>query len=244
MRILAIFTALTAIAAYAVTPDTQWWDINPTNTIAQVAEGAGLATKAFVSNEVAHAEASSLTNGWRYAMFILPMNDVDSSPVWTEFEMKATTNNFDNGNIVMHAMSSFSDLTAANGHALTDQYQADAVRIYVQNIPSYAFQVTNSVDNRAYHRIASTLDMPPEWRVREYAVIVDPAMLHYVPPAPDGSSWCDRENRDLVWIYFRAGSYDAETDQDGKTLFHPVSPVRWFKELPEWADKEPLRPVQ
>lgn len=243
MRCLSILAVAIATTAHAVTPDTQWWYINPTNTIAQVAEGAGLATKTFVTNEVAHAAAASITNGWRYAMFILPMSRQNDHQWWTQFEMKASTNNFAGGDIVMHAMSSYADLVAANGNAITSQYQSDAVRIYLQNLPSSVFDVSG-LDDRAYHRIASTVEIPGSWCVNEYIVIVDPAMLHYAPPAADGSTWCDRENSNLVWIYFRASDYETEKDEDMRIKYHPISPVCWFKELPQWASQAPLQPIQ
>ncbi len=47
-----------ALAAYALTPATQWGDVPPTNTLAEVAAGAGLATTTSVANAIA-TEAST-----------------------------------------------------------------------------------------------------------------------------------------------------------------------------------------
>lgn len=47
-----------ALAAYALSPATQWGDVPPTNTLAEVAAGAGLATTTSVANAIA-TEAST-----------------------------------------------------------------------------------------------------------------------------------------------------------------------------------------
>lgn len=49
--------------------------------------------------------------------------------------------------------------------------------------------------------------------------------------------WLKSTNDELVWTYIRATADGAkETDKDNRPLWHPIAPVKWFKQLPKWAD--------
>ena len=54
-------------------------------------------------------------------------------------------------------------------------------------------------------------------------------------PRRTNYDWLSEENAEVVWCYARADASGSEKDTNGKVIWHPAVPVRWFRNLPEWA---------
>lgn len=65
-----------ALAAYALTPATQWGDVSPTNTLARVAADAGLATSNAVNAKL------DKTDGTARGLTITPRLDIEDDDSW------------------------------------------------------------------------------------------------------------------------------------------------------------------
>jgi hypothetical protein len=158
----------------------------------------------------------------RIAMFIIPVNsERPTSSGFTGFELKASTNNFSHATgiseetrLQFYAQSELADVGA--------DYGWDKMKMYV--CTGY-----DSWDVRAYTKIENTVDWGHE--LRNVVVLVDKTCI-----VKNQGDWLREDNEDLMWCYLRNMNNDVE-QEDGstKTLWHPIAPVRWFSELPNWA---------
>ena len=82
-------------------------------------------------------------------------------------------------------------------------------------------------DGRAWTKIPTTLDLTGA-NPKYLAVLLSPDLCF------DGR-WLGEENEEVVWCYTRGDASGSEKDTNGEVLWHPVQPVRWFRDLPEWA---------
>lgn len=69
-------TSFVALAAYALTPATQWGDVSPTNTLAEVAADAGLATTNAVNAKL------DKTGGTASGLTITPRLEIEDDDTW------------------------------------------------------------------------------------------------------------------------------------------------------------------
>lgn len=192
---------------------------------------ARMATEIFVTNKVAvvsnyvntvKAEMEERTPVKRIAMFIIPVN-YETNGNFTGFELKASTNNFshaagtDDTRLQFYSQSEAADIGANYGN------NWDKMKMYVGT--GYG----SSWDVRAYTRIGNTID----WghKLRNVVVIVDASCVLKHP-----GDWLREDNEDLMWCYLRNMNNDVEYEEGtSKNLWHPIAPVRWFSELPNWA---------
>ena len=177
----------------------------------------------------------SRTNEWklaerRHALFVLDLN-AENGGRWRSFELKASTNNFarvegggEAANMVFWGCSDEADGYADGANPILADRGQDRMRLY---------WLTTRVagggsDGRAWTRIGTTLDLAGA-NPKYLAVIVSPDLCF------DGSCLSE-ENEEIVWCYARADASGFERDTNGVTVWHPVQPVRWFRDLPEWAN--------
>jgi hypothetical protein len=127
---------------------------------------------------------------------------------WTDFELKASTNNFTN--LCYYVMSSG-----------TNAYTSDT-NVWVYFTDDYA------ADSRQWHRSAVTTAIWSQVSNRtnsevEY-VVVNPS--HQC--AVDWQQWMSRTNSRLVWSFVRYDGIGLEMNTTGtKTHWNPVVPVEW-----------------
>ena len=176
----------------------------------------------------------SRTNEWklaerRHALFVLDLN-AENGGRWRSFELKASTNNFarvegggEAANMVFWGCSDEADGYADGANPILADRGQDRMKL---------FWLTSRVagggsDGRAWTRIGTTLDLTGA-NPKYLAVIVSPDLCF------DGSCLSE-ENEEIVWCYARADASGSERDTNGVTVWHPVQPVRWYRDLPEWA---------
>ena len=177
----------------------------------------------------------------RYAMFILTMNELrnECSGNWSQFELKASTNNFTTTAIpgedwretvkrkmIFMSHSAYADMPGA--------FETDGMRMYINTRGATATEK----EQWKYHRIRNTSTDPlirGSWTYTptDIIVIVDPAMLYLHADA----EWLRPDNDDLTWTFLKADETDYERDpEDGERgLWRPTAPVRWLETLPDWA---------
>ena len=165
----------------------------------------------------------------RHALLILDLN-AENGGKWRSFELKASTNNFarvegggEAANMVFWGCSDEADGYADGANPILADRGQDRMRLY---------WLTSRVagggsDGRAWTRIGTTLDLVGAYP-KYLAVIVSPDLCF------DGSCLSE-ENEEIVWCYAKADASGSERDTNGVTVWHPVQPVRWFRDLPEWA---------
>lgn len=165
------------------------------------------------------SDVAAAVNTKRYAMFIIPVN-YDNNGIFTDFELKATTNNFARGvtsNLLFYAQSTCAD-TAENGWDKMKLFTGTSI---------------DSADVRSYTYIANTAFYTNY--LRSVVVVVDAQCLLRHP-----GDWLRDNNDELIWTYLRVSSMGMEEEKGTtRTLWIPTAPVRWFKKLPKWADVWP-----
>ena len=173
----------------------------------------------------------SRTNEWklaerRYALFLLDLN-AENGGKWRSFELKASTNNFarvegggEAANMVYWGCSDEADGYADGANPILADRGQDRMRL---------FWLTRRKggDGRAWTRIPTTLDLVGA-NPKRIAALVSPDLCF------DGG-WLGEDNEDVVWCYTRGDASGPEKDTNGEILWQPVQPVRWYRELPEWA---------
>ena len=172
----------------------------------------------------------SRTNEWklaerRHALFILDLN-AENGGKWRAFELKASTNNFraasEDARLCFWGCSDEADgyADAAVPHSRTRG--EDKMRLFWLTTRGAADR-----DGRSWTRIPTTLDLTGA-NPKYLAALVSPELCF------DGR-WLGEENEEVVWSYTRADASGSEKDTNGKTLWHPIQPVKWYRNLPEWA---------
>ena len=171
----------------------------------------------------------SRTNEWklaerRHALFILDLN-AENGGKWRSFELKASTNNFisatgETGKLCFWGCSDEADGYSDTTVPLSRTRGQDRMRL---------FWLTKRLggDGRTWTKIPTTLDLTGE-NPKKLAVLVSPDLCF------DGG-WLGEENEEVVWCYTRGDASGPEKDTNGEILWQPVQPVRWYRELPEWA---------
>ena len=142
---------------------------------------------------------------------VFPVLRLELGGQWTDFELKASTNNFTN--LVYYIKSSGTNDCADDTNVwiyFTDDYAED-VRQWHRSAPATA--------------IGSQLGDPTN-SVVEF-VIVSPS--HEC--AVDWQAWMCRTNDHLIWSYVRFDGIGLEMNASGtKSHWNPVVPVEWRKE--------------
>ena len=172
----------------------------------------------------------SRTNEWKlaerhHALFIIDLN-AENGGKWRSFELKASTNNF-----VRTAGIPYSDLCFWGCSDESDGY-SDSMMPLKQGRGQdrmRLFWLTKRLggDGRTWTKIPTTLELSGA-NPKYLAVLVSPDLCF------DGG-WLGEEKEEAVWCYTRGDTTGPEKDTNGEVLWHPIHPVRWFRDLPEWA---------
>ena len=172
----------------------------------------------------------SRTNEWklverRHALFILDLN-AEPGGMWRSFELKASTNNFtsadETAKLCYWGCSDEADGYADAAVPQNRERGEDKMRLYWLTTRGAADR-----DGRSWTKIGTTLDIDGP-HPKRLAVLVSPELCL------DGR-WLGEENEEIVWSFTRCDATGPERDTNGKMLWHPVQPVRWYRTLPRWA---------
>lgn len=173
----------------------------------------------------------------KYAFFLIPVN-YSSSGEFTDFELKASTNNFSHLNynkcVQFYSQSEIANIGSSNS----------IDRMWLFTCTNYC--PTNNGfhgDARSYYYIRNTGNNPQtSWtnHLTTVAVLVEPNCLKRNPETSDESSkWLNESNQELIWTYHRYeslnGSANHEIEDGNKHLWRVITPIRWFSKMPEWA---------
>ena len=95
-------------------------------------------------------------------------------------------------------------------------------------------------DSRSYVKIPSALPLGEDATVTRFVMIVSPGLCRRTE-----GKWLDSQNDEIVWTYARSTpgsmeSVDPVREHGSRWAWRPIAPVRWFSELPKWANQ----PVQ
>ncbi len=159
-----------------------------------------------------------IVDGDRFPAAVTPVVEEKTYPVlvlqlggqWTDFELKASTNNFES--MVYYTMSS-----------ATNQYMDDT-NVWVYYTDDYSPDVRQWLKSETATSIGSQLTDPVNAEV-EY-VVVCPSHECSV----DWSTWMTETNSNLIWSYVRYDGINLEYNATGtKTHWNPVVPVEWRK---------------
>ena len=173
----------------------------------------------------------SRTNEWklaerRYALFILDLN-AENAGKWRSFELKASTNNFaqisgggEAANMVFWGCSDEADGYADGVNPILADRGQDRMKLFW-------LTTRKGGDGRAWSKISTTLDLTGA-NPKKLAVLVSPDLCF------DGR-WLGEENEEVVWCYTRGDASGPEKDTNGAVIWHPIQPVKWYRNLPEWA---------
>ena len=158
------------------------------------------------------------TNGWElgshagfltadpspYPVFRIPLGEH-----WTDFEIKASTNNFAGPDALVYYYQSWTaEQHPANPDSdalvyFTDDYAAD--------VRAWALK-TNGVS------VSSMLS-------HSNAVV---GAVYFYPSRSCACPWMRRDNTNLVWSYLRVDDAGYEKNFDGtRTRWHPIRPASW-----------------
>ena len=165
----------------------------------------------------------------RYALFVVPLNDYRSdasaSP-WNGFELKASTNNFSEAVDQAHRITFWCPSHGSSTGAFT----SDDADFFLVGDDQTSGQ---SRDNRAWVRCDNTLNVGLYRRTPNFiAVLVSPEKCR----RETDTSWLREDNDDLIWSYMRVNDEAHESHTDGKSLWNPIMPVRWYSSRPSWAN--------
>ena len=174
----------------------------------------------------------SRTNEWklaerRHALFVIDLN-AENGGKWRSFELKASTNNFAKFSETVRTNNCYWGISDdADGFAdaalpLWPGRSLDRMRLYWLTARGAADR-----DPRAWTKIGSTLDITGA-NPKRLAALVSPELCY-------DRGWLGEENEEIVWCYLRCDASGPEKDSNGAQLWHPICPVKWYRNLPEWA---------
>ena len=140
-----------------------------------------------------------------------PVLRLELGGAWTDFELKASTNNFTN--LVYYIKSSGPNASA------------DDTNVWVYFTDDYAGDVRQWRRSAVATAIGSQLGDPTHSEI-EFAIVCPSHAC-----AVDWQSWMWRTNNPLVWSFVRYDGIGLEMNATGtKTHWNPVVPVEWRKE--------------
>ena len=167
----------------------------------------------------------------RYPLFVIDLNPGEGR-VWQHIELKATTNNFKHAttpNMVFFTNSTCNQDDPSNYNL---PFTYDWCRLYIMSKRTDG----GAGDVRRWTRIKNTGELNG-YAPLALLVIVDPH-AEWFKRTSGFAEWLREDNAELTWSYTRIGTVDPEQDQDGNQCWRPIMPVRWYAELPSWANEE------
>ena len=141
------------------------------------------------------------------------------------FELKASTNNFGSGETSVD-LQFYSQSEVANTGS---EGTIDKMNLYVCSS-------LGGRDFRSYTKIDNTIN----WNhpLNKVVVLVDTECLVRHPEGVPGE-WLNEDNPDLIWCYLRDKDQEGVEEEagTGKAMWQPIAPVKWFSEMPSWANQ-------
>ena len=205
------------------------FNINPINGIG----GFYIGDQSLLSHLQIEIPEIARTNGFvtqshidskQYPMFIIDLNP-DGSNKWFHVELKATTNNF--GTAGIEGMTFFCATTINGAHSLYQGVYPDWCKIFVLDYNA-------DPDVRRWKAISNTADLAIDGKsTGTLVIIVDPELLQRA----QGTEWLYEGNDELIWSYVRIGDAEPERTSDGRQRWRAIMPVRWYRQLPVWANQ-------
>lgn len=185
-------------------------------------------------------------------MFLIPVNYTTNGQ-FTGFELKASTNNFSHSTPEEVRLQYFSRSEVANTGVPGIPYDPGAGyegEITVDKM--WIFQCTYfnqwgpgfDGDVRSWFYLTNSVVWPHQ--LTTVAVLVDTQCLLRHPQDPEHpeDDWLIDTDKELVWSYCRYGvgvdwtKYEMERDTPNSGLWRTITPIRWFKAMPEWATNQ------
>lgn len=170
----------------------------------------------------------------KIAMFVIPLNYTVQGE-WEQFELKASTNNFSHAvsedvRLQYYAQSEIADTGANRGEG---GYNTNFDKMWI-----FVCTGHSDGDNRSYFYIGNT--MPNVGWTHHMTTVVVLVDVSCLKRHSDGE-WLKEDNIDLMWVwhrYYYSGGTTHREVEDGSSLWRPISPVRWFDKLPNWASEQ------
>jgi len=150
-----------------------------------------------------------------YPVFIIPLDG------WSEFELKASTNNYRTGVAAVDMVYWFESLGFdAYGGAWTNCPSADLNATLFYCDP-------DAGNGRAWSRWTNTLTLTEQIGVNgnyQQTVVMIPSLT-----VKSGATnfWMFPGNEKLIWSYRRRAAAEGETNALGRTIWHPIMPDSW-----------------
>jgi hypothetical protein len=178
----------------------------------------GLAARAWVSSYVASNVPSS---GYtmQYPVFNIPLN---GSQGWSDFELKASTNNFKPTDPPNNLLLWYESLGTVSFPEWGAYKHADLnAQTFFSNPDASGF------DGRSWILATNTLSLTEQIGANgnyQESVVCIPSFT-----VKDGgtNTWMYPENERLVWAYRRRTAAYGETNGSGRALWHPIVPSQW-----------------
>jgi hypothetical protein len=185
---------------------------NQSNTIANALQpGATNDLWKVTTNFVLKTSLESM----QYPVFNIPLNG------WTDFELKASTNNF-NQAYPNHILLWYESLGKNSYPGWSTYVHAD---LHAQTF--YCNPNIGSFDGRAWLLATNTLSLTEQIGLNanyQDTIVCIPSMTVY-----DGGTnyWMHPSNESLTWVYRRRTSAYGETNALGREIWHPIVPSQW-----------------
>jgi hypothetical protein len=167
-------------------------------------------TTGTVSGGIANVPLGGVSTDVQYPVFQIDMDDY-----YTDFEIKASTNNFATTNLLYY----FESLgLGAFGGTYTNLSCADT------NATVYFCDAKDS-DVRVWDTWVNTNSLTAQIGPSNYVatVIFTPSMA----TLGGSNTWMYPGNNKLIWSYHRRDAYGSETNLAGKGVWHAIRPIEW-----------------
>jgi hypothetical protein len=154
----------------------------------------------------------------QYPVFNIPLNGSDG---WTDFELKASTNNF-NQAYPDHLLLWYESLGTTSYPSWGTYMHAD---LHAQTF--YCNPDTGTYDSRSWILATNNLSLTEQIGVNgnyQETVVCIPSMT-----VNDGgtNTWMYPGNESLTWVYRRHTPAYGETNALGHLIWHPIVPSQW-----------------
>lgn len=209
------------------------------HVLVQYAGTVKVATEAFVTNKIYEAKTNiydridkASSRNKTIAMFIIPLNMPSLTPAmfspeytFAGFELKASTNNFNGVSQNPSLIQFYSDSAVADqdGSSLPG-FTGDKMKLFTCNPLASEFRAYSYIGNTSTSALF-------DYSVESVVVIIDASCLRRHP----GGGWLSESNENLSWCFIRTSFADEHEELYDGQFWHPIAPVRWFGEMPEWA---------
>lgn len=167
-----------------------------------------------------------------YPLFIIDLNRPDYvsySSVWTDIELKGSTNNFTSTSTPPDELVFWG--ASADNEASWSSVTHDWFRLFVSG-SDY------EPNKRKWVRITNTSDLMG-FHPAQLAILICPTDTDSFRRG-QGADWCREDNDELIWTYIRISDIGYEFNPATMgPQFREVMPVKWYSKIPKWAEQTP-----